>query len=227
MGLRVRWISWPLSYKLTGKYESDSRFVLTNRNHTIISESWPLTPFVIIREQLMIAGSMEGQLRSHDVTICFPPITRDRMEIQTYKWCQTTQYASEDMHIELLGSRPDLDLTWPEKRFWNWYFKVEKYMIRTGSKRRTRWCQFHFHVSHQKSYQWKPSPRKKRFFFIWGPLEPKLLSLGKIWSIKLPEHEESSPKLFKILPNYRTFGNNSNCEKWLFSPNLAFGDLWS
>ena len=77
------------------------------------------------------------------------------------------QAASEDMHSsDLLGSWPDIDLTWPKVKFWNCRFKVEKYMIRTGSKRRTRLRQFHFHVCHQKSYQWKPSPRKTNIFYL-------------------------------------------------------------
>ena len=34
--------------------------------------------------------SREGHLRSHEVTISFSPITRDRMDVDTCKWCQTT-----------------------------------------------------------------------------------------------------------------------------------------
>ena len=56
-------------------------------------------------------GSREGHLRSREDTIRFSPITRDRMEIEMRKWCQTRQAASEDMHIDLLGSWPDLGLT--------------------------------------------------------------------------------------------------------------------
>ena len=56
-------------------------------------------------------GSREGRL-SED-TIRFSSITRDRMEIETRKWCQTRQAALEDMHIDPLWSWPDVDLTYP------------------------------------------------------------------------------------------------------------------
>ena len=56
--------------------------------------------------------------------------------------------ASEVVHIDLLGSWSDLDLTWPEVKFSNWPFKVKKYMFRTGLTRRTRWCHFYFRFSH-------------------------------------------------------------------------------
>ena len=87
-------------------------------------------------------------------------------DVQTVSKDLASPIASEDMHIDLLWSWPDLDLTWPEERFWNWPFNVEKYIIWTGSKTRTRWCHFHFHLSRQKRYQWKPSPRKKFFFHL-------------------------------------------------------------
>ena len=53
---KVRSISWPLHYKPMGKYENASRFAWTNRNHPILSGSWPLTPPVMIRVQLVIGG---------------------------------------------------------------------------------------------------------------------------------------------------------------------------
>ena len=33
-------------------------------------------------------GSREGHVGSDEVTIRFSPLTRDRMEIETLKWCQ-------------------------------------------------------------------------------------------------------------------------------------------
>ena len=71
------------------------------------------------------------------------------------------------MHIDLLGSWPDLDLILTylghdlTLKFWNWSFKVKKYMFRTGSTRQKRWCHFlYFCISYQKvinekPYQWK------------------------------------------------------------------------
>ena len=45
------------------------------------------------------------------------------------------QAASEDMHIDLLRSWYDLDLTWTEFKFCNWSFKAKKYIFRTSSTR--------------------------------------------------------------------------------------------
>ena len=51
-------------------------------------------------------GSQESHMRSHEVTIQFSPITRDRMKIESREWCRKTarQAASQDMHIGLLGA---------------------------------------------------------------------------------------------------------------------------
>ena len=58
--------------------------------------------------------------------------------------------SSDDVHIDLLGSWSDLDLTWPEVKFWNWPFLVKKYTGRTGSTRPTWWCHFYFCITHIK-----------------------------------------------------------------------------
>ena len=57
------------------------------------------------------------------------------------------QSGSEDMHIDLLGPWPDLDLTWPEVKFWNGHFMVKRYIFRTVSTSGTRLCHFHFRIS--------------------------------------------------------------------------------
>ena len=48
------------------------------------------TPICADRGATDDRGSRGGHLRSNDVTIRFSPISRDRMEIETRKWCQTT-----------------------------------------------------------------------------------------------------------------------------------------
>ena len=48
------------------------------------------------------------------------------------------------VHIDLLGSWSDLDLTWPEVKFSNWPLKIKKFMFWIGLTRRTRCCLFIF-----------------------------------------------------------------------------------
>ena len=136
--------------------------------------------------------------------------------------------ASEDVHIDLLGSWPDLGLTltWPEVRFWNWLLKVKKYMLRIGSTWPRRWCHFILSLI-KKAINEKTVPVKNDNFYIWWRLEPKLLTLDQIWSWNVTEHEGSSPMfcfefflaiiLLEIIAIVR--------EKSLFSQNLTYGDL--
>ena len=104
----------------------------------------------------------------------------------------------EDTHNDLLLSRSDLDLTWPEVKFRNWPFKVKTYIFRNGSTRRTRWCHFNRHISHIKKLLMKNHLRENHNLCIWWPLEPKLLTLGQIWWKTSPEHEESFRMLFEF-----------------------------
>ena len=105
-------------------------------------------------------GSRGGHLRSNEVIIRFWPITRDRVEIETRKWCQATWHHLRD--IDPLRSWPYLDLTWPEPRFWNWPFKFKKYNFRTGSARRKWLRHVYFRVSQiKKVNNEKQSPWKR------------------------------------------------------------------
>ena len=70
--------------------------------------------------------------------------------------------ASEDVHIDPLGSWCDLDLTWPEVEFSNLPCKVKKYMFRIGSTKRTHWCNFYFRISHIKKLLMKNHLHEKR-----------------------------------------------------------------
>ena len=170
-------------------------------------------------------GSQGGHLWSNDVTIRFSSISRDRTEIETRKLCQTTWLVEplQSMCIlTYLGH--DLTLTWPELRP---NFQIDL-MFRTGLTRRTRWCRFYFRIHHiTKVINEKPS-RWKTTIFIWWPLEPKLLTIGQIWSESVAGAWGELPNVyFRILPSYHTFGDNSDClRKSLFPRNFTFGDLW-
>ena len=62
-------------------------------------------------------GSRGGHLRSNEVTIRFSPISRDGMEIEMRKWCQTTLLVEPLQRmciLTFLGH--DLTLTWPDLR---------------------------------------------------------------------------------------------------------------
>ena len=72
------------------KHENASRFALTDRNHPILSRPWPLTPICADPVATVDRGSRGGHLRSNELTIHISPISRDRMDIETRKWCQTT-----------------------------------------------------------------------------------------------------------------------------------------
>ena len=127
-------------------------------------------------------------LRSDEVTICFSSINRGRIEIETRKWCQTTWFVKPLRKICILTYLGH-DLT----------FQGQKYMFRTGSARRTRWCHFHFCVSLiKKVINEKPS-RWKAIFVIWWPLEPKLLTYAKSDKKTWPGHEASFPMFFFLI----------------------------
>ena len=56
-------------------------------------------------------GSREDHLRSHEATIRFSPITRDRVEKETRKWCKTTWLVKPPREICILTYLGhDLDL---------------------------------------------------------------------------------------------------------------------
>ena len=151
-------------------------------------------------------------------------------EVQMVPNDLTRRAASENVHIDLFGSWSDFEPTCPKVKFWNWPFNVKKYMCRTGSTRRTRWCHFHFRISHIKKLFMKNHLRENDNFFVWWPLEPKLLTLviydlKSYWGMK-----RASKCFFRILPSYHTFGDNSDClrkivifsKKW---PLVTSGDL--
>ena len=98
-------------YNAMKKHENAFRFTLTNQNHSILSESWPLTPSGMIRVQLMIGG--HGKVVwGHNPFITNNSRQDGDRDEQTVPNGLACQVALEGMHIELLRSWPDLDLTW-------------------------------------------------------------------------------------------------------------------
>ena len=74
-----------------------------------------------------------------------------------------------------------------------------------------------------KKQSMKNHLREKRQFFIWWPVEPKLLSLRQIWSENGAMASRQISNVFLILPSYHTLGVNSRC-LW---KNIYFLKTWS
>ena len=145
------------------------------------------------------------------------------------------QDASEAMHIGLLGSRPDLDLTDLRSNFEIDLSKSKsRYMLRTGSTRQTRWCHFY-----SRSFHIKKVSNKKRF--LWKTLifhllisGAKTIVFGQIWSKNVTGGIKEAPeRFFRILSS--NFGENSACLKkngflknWhlVTSGDLIIGQTW-
>ena len=149
----------PIRYKHMGKYENASHFALTDRNHPILSVSWPLATPVQVRVQLTMGGHGKvtwGQMRSQSLFYQKSRQDGDR-DAQMMINDLAHRAALEDMHIDLLGH--NLTLTWPcPDLIWGQIckltFQSKKCMFCTGSTRRTRWCvSFLFsYLPYHKSY---------------------------------------------------------------------------
>ena len=84
----------------------------------------------------------------------YSTITRDMMEIETRKRCQTTWLVKplrKIMHIDPFVPWLDLDLMWPEVRFWSWPFKVKKCSEPARQGKHDEVTLFSY-LSYQKSY---------------------------------------------------------------------------
>ena len=154
------------------------------------------------------------------------------MELGACKWHRCTCIAKAPQLICNLTQLSYIKvMTWPspEVKFWNWPFNFKRYIFWTLSTSATRWCLFYFRISViKKVIHGKPTPCQK-YFFLWWPLESKVLTLGQIWSKNFTgAWRELSSAFFRILPSYHTFGDNSEClrKTAIFFRNLTFGDLW-
>ena len=131
------------------------------------------------------SGSREGHLRIHDVTIRFSPITRDKMEVETRKWCETTWLATTLRKLCILtylGPCSDLDLTWPEVKFWNWLLKIKSKFFEPAQRGKHDGIILTFISLISKKLSIKTLMREKndKYFFTSWPLEPKPLTFGQI-----------------------------------------------
>ena len=120
---------------------------------------------------------------------------------------------------------PGLDLTWAQTL--KLTFQVEK----VGTCFEPAWRGKHdgaFFVSSIQKILMKNYLREKRQLFIWWPLEPKLLTLGQIWSEDVSGAWEELPNVFFefflaiILLEIIAIV----CKKSTFSRKLTSGDLW-
>ena len=113
-----------------------------------------------------------GQMRSNEVTIRFSPISRDRMEIETRKLCQTT-WLVESLRMMCISTYLGYDLTstwlWPNLA-WGQIFKLtfqsQKVHVSNQLDEATR-CAILFFVSLiSKKLLMKNHLREKRQLFI-------------------------------------------------------------
>ena len=136
------------------------------------------------------------------------------MEIETRKWCKATRLIKPLRKMRILTYLGhDLTLTWPglRSKFEN-DLSTSKVYFRTGSSRQTQWCHFYFRISLvKKVVNEKPSPWKTAIFHL-------VTSGGKAIDLRLNLIEKSDQSmkeapqfLFRILPCYHAFGDNSAC----------------
>ena len=136
----------------------------------------------MVRVQLMIGATG----RSYEVTWGHNPFFASDLRQDGDRDAQmlpddlARQSASEDMHIDLFGSWRGLDLLWPEVKFWNWSFSVKKVNVSNWLDKASTMVSFLFWYLISKSYQLKTISGKNDNFFIWWPLETKLLNLRQM-----------------------------------------------
>ena len=141
---------------------------------------------MLVRVQLIIGGYGKviwGHMRSQFV---FSPISSDTMEIETRKLPKelARQDASKDKHIDLLGSWPELDLAWPEIKFWNGPSR-SKSLVSNGldeTDTMVPWISF-VYLYEVISYTRKLGNfyHKKRPFFPLMTLNLNPFTLAQIW----------------------------------------------
>ena len=99
-----------------GKYAYASCFKYTNWNKLILSESWYISPPVMIQVQLLASDPCKGHLRSSEVANTFLSITFDKKELQPCAWShcvclvKTHWLICNMTYFDLFGSQRDLDL---------------------------------------------------------------------------------------------------------------------
>ena len=122
-------------------------------------------------------------------------------------------------------------MTWPspEVKFWNWPFKVKRYIFWTLSTSATQWCLFYFRISViKKVIHGKPTPCQKICFSLMTSGVKSIDLRSNLIEKRYRGVKRAIRCFFRILPSYHTFGDNSEClrKKQPFSRNLTFGDFW-
>ena len=126
--LRSDQFLWPPHYEPFGKYENVSCFTWANQNHPILSGSWPLTPSVTIRVQLAVGGHREVQW-GHSLFFDYKSWHDGDRDALMVPNDLTHWAATENVHVDLLGSWSHLDLTWPDLtqgQILKWTFQGQK-----------------------------------------------------------------------------------------------------
>ena len=162
----------------------------------------------------------------------FSLITRDRMELGACKWHRWTCIAKAPQLICNLAQLGYIKvMTWPspEVKFWNWPFKVKRYIFWTFSTSATRWCLFYFRISViKKVIHGKPTPCQKIFFSLMTSGVKNIdLRSNLIENVTGAWRELSNAFLEFFLAIILLEIIANVCEKKQpFSRNLTFGDLW-
>ena len=103
---------------------------------------------------------------------------------------------------------------WPDLtggQIFKFTFQCQKVHVSNRLDEAKTMVSFYSRISHiKKVINEKPSPCK-RPFFIWWPLEPKLLTLGQTWSDNYRSIRRAPQWLIRILLSYHTYGDNSDC----------------
>ena len=156
----------------------------------------------------------------------FSLITRDRMELGACKWHRWTCIAKAPQLICNLAQLGYIKvMTWPspEVKFWNWPFKVKRYIFWTLSTSATRWCLFYFRISViKKVIHGKPTPCQKIFFSLMTSGVKSIDLRSNLIEKRYRGMKRAIQCFFRILPSYHTFGDNSECLR----KNSHFLEIW-
>ena len=156
----------------------------------------------------------------------FSLITRDRMELGACKWHRWTCIAKAPQLICNLAQLGYIKvMTWPspEVKFWNWPFKVKRYIFWTLSTSATRWCLFYFRISViEKVIHGKPTPCQKIFFSLMTSGVKSIDLRSNLIEKRYRGMKRAIQCFFRILPSYHTFGDNSECLR----KNSHFLEIW-
>ena len=185
--------SWLPHYKVCGELWKSFPFRI---NQPILSGSSPLTPSVMIQVQLMIVTGRSPEVKWDHNNFFANNSRQDRdRDVQMVPNELARQAASENMHINLLRSWPDLDLTWGQ--ILKLTFQYQKVNVSNWLHELKMIVSFlSLCHSYEKSYQWKTiSVKSDSFSFddFWSQNCCRYVKSDQetfVW------HEESYPMLF-------------------------------